>query len=81
MQHYGAVAVLEWIVQEHSAVQEGIEAEKMAFGSGEERAVTSRAFSAYGYPLDVFLSLKYLGRVLSEAYDDCPEVVKNLVKA
>ena len=44
------------------------------------RAVTSSFFGAYGHPLDMVSSFKYLGRVLSEADDDWLEVVKNLAK-
>ena len=35
----------------------------------EEREVTARAFSAYGSPLEMVTSFKYLGRVIS-ATDD-----------
>ena len=48
--------------------------------AGEERAVTSRAFSAYRRPIDMVLFFKYLRRVPSAADYDCLEVVKNLVK-
>ena len=47
----------------------------------EERAVTSRAFSAYGGTLEMVPSFNYLGRVLSVADDDWPEVIRNLMKA
>ena len=47
----------------------------------EERVATSRAFSTYGRTLDMVLSFKYLGRVLSVADDDCPAVIRYLVKA
>ena len=41
----------------------------------EARAMTSRSFSAYALPLDMVISFKYLGRVISVAYDDWPTVV------
>ena len=43
--------------------------------------MTSRSFSAYGLPLEMVTSLKYLGRVLSVADDDWLTVVRNHVKA
>ena len=46
----------------------------------EIRAVISRAFSAYGCPLEIFPSFKYLGRVILAADDDWPAVVQNLEK-
>ena len=47
----------------------------------EERAVTSRAFSAYGRPLEMVTSFRYPGRVISAADDDWLAVVQNLAKA
>ena len=44
----------------------------------EERAFTSRAFSAYFLPLDMVTSFRYLGRVILVADDNWPEVVRNL---
>ena len=44
-----------------------------------ERA--ERAFQAYDRPLTTVASFKYLGRVLTAAYDDCTAVVGNLRKA
>ena len=46
----------------------------------ETKAVTSRAFSAYGHPLDIVPSFKYLGIVILMTYDDCQAVVQNLSK-
>ena len=46
----------------------------------EERAVTSMAFSAYGLPLEMVISFKYLGRVILAADDNWPTVVRNIVK-
>ena len=47
----------------------------------EERAATSKAFSAYGRTLEMVPSFKYLGRVISIADDNWPEVIRNLTKA
>ena len=44
----------------------------------EEREVTVRAFSAYGRPLEMVTSFKYLGRVISATDDNWPAVVRNL---
>ena len=53
----------------------------MWLASEEEMLVTSRAFSAYGRPLGMVLSLKYLGRVLSALDDYWTSVVQNLSNA
>ena len=47
----------------------------------EEREVTARDFSAYGRPLEMVTSFRYLGLVISVIDDDWPEVVKNLSRA
>ena len=47
----------------------------------EERAVTSRDFSAYGHPLEMVTSFKYLGQVISAMYNDWSELFRNMVKA
>ena len=49
--------------------------------AGEERVTTSRAFSSHGRTPDMVPSFKYLERVLSEADDDWPVVIRNLKKA
>ena len=38
-------------------------------------------FEAYGRPLEMVMAFKYLGRVLTESDDDCPELVANMRKA
>ena len=43
-----------------------------------EQEVTSRAFGAYGRPLEVLTSFQYLGRVVLSADNDWPEVVRKL---
>ena len=47
----------------------------------ESRVVTPMVFSAYRRPLKMVTSFKYLGRVISAADDDWPEVVQNILKA
>ena len=47
----------------------------------EARAVTLRQFSAYGLPLKMVTSFKYLGRVILVADDELMTVVLNVVKA
>ena len=42
---------------------------------------TALYFQAYRQPLEAMNYFKYLGRVLTVSYDDCPEVVGNLGKA
>ena len=47
----------------------------------EERVVTSRAFSAYGIPLETVTSFRCLGRVISAAENNYTEIVSNLSRA
>ena len=47
----------------------------------EGETVKSRVFSAYGRPLEVVTSSRYLGRVILAADDDWPAVIWNLIKA
>ena len=42
---------------------------------------TERAFEAYGKPLEMVMTFKYLRRVMTSGDDDWPAVVVNLVKA
>ena len=58
-----------------SQCKKGAEQKWRILATEEARAVTSRSFSAYTLPLDMVISFKYLGRVLSVAYDDWPTVV------
>ena len=44
----------------------------------EYQDVTSREFSAYGRPLEMVTSFRYLGRVILAAENDWPAVVRNL---
>ena len=50
-------------------------------GLEEERAVTSRAFSAYGRPLEMATYFQYMWRVISAANDNWPTLVRNFSRA
>ena len=58
----------------------GAERKRQQLVAEEEREVTARDFSAYGCPLEMVNSFKYLGRVISAADDDWTAVVKNLYR-
>ena len=58
-----------------------VEQNRQRLSTEEEGGVSSRAFSAYGRPLDMVTSFKYLGQVISASDGDCPEVIRNLDKA
>ena len=47
----------------------------------EEREVTTRNFSAYGRPLEMVNSFKYLGQVISATDDNWSVMVRNLSQA
>ena len=59
----------------------GVECKQCKLAAEEERVVTSRAFIAYGSPHEMVNSFRYLGRVISEADDDWPAVIRNMAKA
>ena len=59
----------------------GMECTRWKLATEEERAVTSRAFSAYERPLEMVNSFRYLGRVISEADNNWPAEIRNLAKA
>ena len=61
--------------------KKGVERKWRQLGAKEARAVTSRSFSAYGCPLEIMTSFKYMGRVLLVVDDDWPGAVWNLGKA
>ena len=56
--HAGAMVGSGWDASTHCAIQEGGGAKETASGSGGGDAVTYRAFSAYGHPLDMVTSFK-----------------------
>ena len=64
----------------HSAPGSGAE-ETAISGGGGEGGHRAWYFSAYGCPLEMVSSFKYLGRVISAADNDWPVVVKNLAQA
>ena len=47
----------------------------------EVRAASKMYLNTYGRPLMDVSSFNYLGRVLSDSYDDWPSVIANLRKA
>ena len=56
----------------------GAERKRRKLAAEEEREVTARYFSAYGRPLEMATSFKYLGRLILAADNDWPSVLKNL---
>ena len=60
--------------------KKGVKQKKQRPEAEEEKAVTSRFFSAYGRPLDMVNSFKYLGLVISATYEYWTEVVRKLAK-
>ena len=61
--------------------KKGAEWKRRRLAVEEARAVISKAFSAYGRPLEMVLYLKYLGIVPSTADDDWKVVIQTLAKA
>ena len=61
--------------------KKGAERKRKRLALEEDRAVTSGSFSAYGCPLDMATSFKYLGQVISAVDNDLPVVVGNLDNA
>ena len=56
----------------------GEERKRRRLAVEEEREVITRTFSAYGRPLEMVTSLKYLGQVISTADDDWTAVMNKL---
>ena len=75
----GALEVPEWDAHAHGKMHSGSGAERrrQQLVTEKEREVTTRASSAYGCPLEMVTSFKYLGQVISVAYNSWPEVVNN----
>ena len=80
MQHAGSMA-LNGMYRHTTKCKKGAERKRRRLVAEEERAVTSRAFSAYGRPLDMVTSFKYLGWVISAVDNYWTAVVGNLSKA
>ena len=59
----------------------GAERKLQRMAEEEMRESAERAFKVYGRPLEMVNSFKYLGRVLTAADDNWPEVVGNPKKA
>ena len=55
-----------------------VEQKRQRLAAEEEREVTARSFSAYGRPLEMVTSLKFLVWEISVADNDWQAVVKNL---
>ena len=61
--------------------KKGAERKRRQMSEAEFRDITERAFKAYGKPLEMVSTFKYLGRVMMAVDDDWPAVAGNLVKA
>ena len=59
----------------------GAERKRWQLAENDIQESVDRALQAYGRPLAMVPSFKYLERVLMEEYDDCPVVVGNLWNA
>ena len=59
----------------------GAERRRQRLAAEEEREVIVRDFSAYGRPLGMVTSFKYLGRVISATDDDWSALVSKLAQA
>ena len=46
------------------------EQKRRKLAAEEEREITTRDFSAYGHPLEMVTSFKYLGRLISPTDND-----------
>ena len=57
--------------------KKGAERKRWRLVVEDQRVATSRVFSAYGRPLEMVTSFRYLGRVISEVDNDWPAVVRN----
>ena len=61
--------------------KKGAESKRQRMAEAELRDSTERALEAYGKPLEMVSTFKYLGWVMTAGYDDWPAVAGNLVKA
>ena len=59
----------------------GSEQRIRSLAADDKREVTVRDFSAYGGPLEMVTSFKYLGQVILAMDNDWPEVARNLARA
>ena len=83
--HTGALEGPEWAARHHCSVCQGAGAEEAEFVrigyEGERREGILGLRQAYGRPLAMVTSFKYLGRVLTLVDFNWPEVIGNLCKA
>ena len=70
MRHDGAMVGSKQDTSAHRAMQEGGGAKRRRLSEEEDRAVTSRALSAYRLPLDIVNSFEHLRWVISAAHID-----------
>ena len=61
--------------------KKGVKRKKRRMAEAGLRDSTERSFEAYAKPLETVSTFKYLGRVMTAGYHDCPAVAGNLVKA
>ena len=61
--------------------QQGAERKWCCLAEGEARAGYETVFTAYWIPLSPVTYFKYIGLILTAAYNDWPAVVRNLQKA
>ena len=67
----------------HSTTQckKGVERKRCRMAEAELRDITERALEAYGKPLEIVSTFKYLGRVMTAGDGNWPSVAGNLAKA
>ena len=73
-----------WQATGHGDVSQGSRGEerrRKRWREEEARRSTTVNFQAYGRTLVAVAEFKYIGKVLTDSYDDWPEVVGNLRKA
>ena len=71
----------EWDSQVHVTVHPGAEWKRRKLAADEEREVADRDFRAYGLPLDMVTSFKYLGQVIMVEGKEWTEVVNKFSRA
>ena len=59
----------------------GAEKKIRRLAAGDMRESVARAFQAYGRPLKMVASFKYLGRIMTALDENWPAVVENLWKS
>ena len=64
--------------QSTAQCEKGAERKQRRLAAEEERVVTSSVFSAYGRPLEMVTSFRYMGRVILAADENWLKVVWNM---